>query len=489
MVELALLVALPILAAGLAVGLWYRWGSARRLTLATLTAQTALAAWATRQAAGGATSDVLGGYEAPFGIEIGMDGVTGLVALLVAAVGLVVVAAVRRDAREHPFYALVLLLVAGLTGVSLARDVFNLYVFLEISGLAVYGLVASGRGARGALAGLKYLFIGTVGATLYLLGVGYLYVATGTLNMADLAGQIAEVGYTDPLVLAGFGLAVVGLGVKVAIFPLHVWQPDAYADAPDDVTALMGALMSTTAAYAMLRVLFAVFTVDALTALPRARTALIAAIAVSVLAGGLFALRQTRVKRMLAYSSISQFGLVALGLLVATDAALTGAVIHLVGHAVIKAGLFLGVGVVAVTVGARTVDEYAGLADRAPWLSAGVAVLGLALVGVPPAVGFAGKWYLALGALRAGRWGVLAVVLASTLVTLAYVARLVERMYVAEPAGEPAKAPAAGEETLLPLAQRAAPVLALAAAAVALGLAAPVLDGVTQPAIEVFLDP
>lgn len=428
--ELPLLVAVPIAGAVLTLGL----GTRRRLTSGVVTtallAQLALALVVSARAvgsAGGEATHVVGGFTAPYGIELGLDGVSALLVVLVPAT-LLAVHAVRRVSRAAPAGALSLLLAAGLGGVVLARDVFTLYVFLEITGIAAYALVAiTGRG-RAAVAALRYLLVGTIGATLYLLGVGYLYVATGTLNMTDLAGRLPAI-YDSPLVLGAFALVVVGLGVKVALFPLHAWQPAVYSDSPDDVSAVLAGLVSTVAAYALFRLVADVFTAAFLASADTVRSLALAAALVSVVAGSLLAVRQSRVKRMLAYSSVAQFGLVVTAFLLVSQTAALGGVVHLLGHAVVKVGLFVAAGAIAARTGARTVAEYTGLADRAPVHAALFGVLALALVGVPPTVGFAGKWFIALGAVETGSWGVLAVVLASTLLTLGYVVRLIERMY------------------------------------------------------------
>jgi len=382
----------------------------------------------------GTVSYAVGGFAAPYGIELVVDGLSGAVALLVAVVSLGVLAYARQAGpHSNAFYGLYLLLVAGLTGMTVTGDVFNLYVFLEITGLAAYGLVASGRDASAAVAALKYLIIGTVGASLYLLGVGYLLAATGTLNMADLATKLGEMAaYDSTLVLTAFGLMVGGLTVKVALFPLHTWQPDAYANAPDTVSAFISALVSTVSAYALARLLFSVFTVEFLTAVPVARWALVGLACVSIIAGSALAVSQDSVQRMLAYSSVSQFGLVVTGFAIATPLAVVGATVHLLGHAVMKGGLFAATGIIERKTGATTVNGYAGMGSRVPLSAFCFAVLSLAMVGVPPAVGFVGKWYIVLGAVNAGNWPVVAVLLASTLLTLAYFARLVERLYFAE---------------------------------------------------------
>ena len=479
----ALLVAAPLLGSVLAflAGLFRRKSGWHVALVASLVQVGGALTLASRAFGEEPVRYVVGGFTAPFGIELVVDGLSATMAVLVAAVALAVLAYARvAGPRSNVFYAVYLLLVAGLTGMSITGDVFNMYVFLEITGLAAYALVASGEGGRSALAALKYLIVGTVGASLFLLGIGYAYVATGTLNMDDLSAQLAAVGYADPLVQAAFALLVVGLFVKVAVFPLHAWQPDAYAGSPDSVSALISALVSTVAAYALIRVVFTVFTVDFLDANPEARSLLAAGAMVSIVFGSVLAVSQSELKRMLAYSSVSQFGLVVGAVAVATDTAMTGAMIHLVGHAVMKGGLFLTVGLIATATGARTVDGYEGLVERFPLGAGAFGVLALAMVGVPPAVGFVGKWYVAVGAVEAEAWPLAVVILASTLLTLAYFARILERIFFREPVDLDA------DPGAVSLGMRAT-VVAAALAAVALGALAFEYGQLLEPTVARLL--
>jgi multicomponent Na+:H+ antiporter subunit D len=285
---------------------------------------------------------------------------------------------------------------------------------------------------------LKYLVVGTVGASLYLTGVGYVFLATGTLNMADVSTQLSAVGYTDPLVQTGYALIAVGFALKMALFPVHTWQPDAYQRAPDAVTTVVAALVSTVSAYALLRVSYSVFTVDFLAANDAITTGILVVSGVSILAGSALAAMQSDLKRMFAYSSVAQFGLIAATVGLATETALLGGIVHLLGHGLLKFGLFLGIGLLAAGYGVRHVADLASLARDAPLASGSLAVLALALVGIPPSIGFLGKWYVALGAVEAGGTtggiggiAIAAVVFVSTLFTLAYVARVLERLYFA----------------------------------------------------------
>lgn len=495
-----LVVLVPLVAAVVAMLLGLRFSRAGWwLAVAGALTQVAVAAvLAWRVVTGGAISYATGGFELPFGIELVVDGLSAPLVVLIAVVYAAVVGYSRRvGPHATSFYSLLSLFVGGLTGMAVTGDAFNLYVFLEISGLAAYALVASGDDPDSAVAGFKYLLVGTVGASLYLLGVGFLLIATGTLNMADLADRIATVGFTSPLVVTAFGLVVVGLAVKIALFPVHTWQPEAYATAPVSVATIVSALMSTVAAYALGRMVLSVFTVDFLAAVPLARTAVLTVAGVSIVAGSVLAVLQTDVRRMLAYSSVSQFGMVVAGFVVATPAAVVGALIHLVGHAIMKGGLFATTGLVATRTDARTIDDYAGLHRRSPLGAAAFAVLALAMVGVPPAVGFVGKWYIVVGAFRAGSWPIAAVLLVSTVLTLAYFASIVERMYFAGAEGEtaqptptaespgstgatdPAAAPD-GRGTRGPSPAMIAVVVGAAVAAVALGLGA----SAVQPFVE-----
>jgi multicomponent Na+:H+ antiporter subunit D len=432
----------------------------------------------------------LAGFAPPQGIELVADGLSAPVGVLVAVVSLAVLAYSRRSGpRGNMFYIVYLLLVGGLAGMTFTGDLFNLYVFLEITGLAAYALVATGESTRSAIAALKYLVVGTIGASLFLLGVGYAFIATGTLNMGDLATRLGSdvVAYDSRLVIAAFGLLVAGLAVKVALFPVHSWQPDAYQSAPDSVSIHISALVSTVAAYAIARILYTVFTPEFFAAVPMARTVLVHAAAVSILAGSTLAVLQQDIKRMLAYSSVSQFGMVVAAFGLMSGTAAVGGVIHLVGHAIMKGGLFAAAGVVAAATGARRVDNYAGLAGRRPIAAAAFAVLAFAMVGVPPAVGFVGKWYIALGAVETGTWAVAAVILASTVLTLAYFARIVERMYFAEATGEAgATAAADGGERPVSLGMISV-VVGAAVLAVALGFFGTTIESLLGPLLsEVF---
>ena len=495
---LPLLVVIPLFAALFPVALGYLWSDAGWATAAvTALLHLGLASVVAQQVINsGQFSYAVGGFQPPIGIELVADSVTAVLVVLISVITILIVAYARRAGpHQNAFYSELLLLTAGVSGVVITGDLFNLYVFLEITGLATYALVAANRSPAAALASVKYLLVGTIGASLYLLGVGYLYVATGTLNMADLAGQLPAVGYDTPLVVTGFILLMTGLAIKTALFPLHTWQPNAYAESPHSVTAYIAALVSTAAAYAIFRITYTVFTTSFASVVPLALDALAWAAAISVIVGSVLAVVQSDLKRMLAYSSVAQFGLIIAGIAVMNEIALMGSLVHLVGHAVMKAGLFVAVGGLASIAGGQTIDDMIGLGRRAPIVSLGFATLAFALVGVPPAIGFAGKWQIVLGAVSAGHWAVGVVAVISTMLTLAYFLRIVERLYFRSPSSVDEQTSDmsmnmttdGGDAMATSISQTTRVIVTLSAiSAIALGLAASDLISILEPALEVY---
>ncbi len=386
----------------------------------------------------GPISYALGGWAPPVGIEYVLDPLSAYLVTIVAVVGLMIaiypveVGFDVRPQRYVPLYPLVLLLLSGLTGVMLSGDLFHLFVFIEIYALATYPLVALG-GDRGVFASLRYLLLGTIGSGLYLLGVGFLYFSTGTLNMADMAEQL--VGISDsPTVLGALALIVIGLALKMALFPLHVWLPDAHSYSPPAVAALLAAVQVKAGAYALLRILYDVFGPAYLGAegLP-VTTALTWFGAAGIVVGSVLAIQQPDIKRMLAYSTVAQLGYIGVGIGLGTPLALVGAMLHVLNHAVMKSGLFLVAGGIIQQTGLKTIARFSGLGKRMPLTMTGFALLALSMIGIPPTAGFFSKWYLVLGSLEADNVVLAVVIGTSSLLTAVYFLRLFERIFVVEP--------------------------------------------------------
>lgn len=374
----------------------------------------------------------IGGWAAPWGIEYRIDSVNAFVLLIVSAVGAVVLPfAPRSLAKEIPehrlnlFYTTYLLCLAGLLGIAATGDAFNLFVFLEISSLSSYVLISLGRDRRALTAAFQYLIMGTIGATFILIGVGLLYMMTGTLNMADLAQRLPVVAETRT-VAAALAFLTVGISLKLALFPLHLWLPNAYAFAPSVVTAFIAATATKVAVYMLLRFLFTVFGATLSFEAILLPSILLPLSLVAVFSASIVAIFQDNIKRMLAYSSVAQIGYIILGLSFASVTGLTACILHLFNHALMKGGLFLALGCVVYQLGSAEIGKFAGLGRRMPWTFAAIVVGGLSLIGVPLTVGFISKWYLVLAALDSGQWWVAILILIGSLLAVVYMWRVVE---------------------------------------------------------------
>lgn len=384
----------------------------------------------------GVLSYWMGGWEPPFGIEYRLDPANALLALLIALLAAIVLPyagpslASEVPERKTPYlYAALLLFLAGQMGISVTGDAFNVFVFLEISSLATYTLIGLGRNRRALTASFSYLIMGTVGATFFLIGVGLLYALTGTLNMADLAARIPEVAETRTVHTA-FAFIVVGVCLKLALFPLHLWLPNAYTFAPSAVTALMAATATKVAIYVLVRFVYTVFGPDfAFRDMPTVQLLVPLAI-IGLLSTSVVAIGQDKVKRMLAYSSVAQIGYMVLGIGMATTLGLTAALLHVFNHALMKGALFLALGCIAYRFGTTRLEVFPGLGRRMPWTMAAFVAGGLSLIGIPLTVGFISKWYLVLAAIELGWWPVVAVIIVGSLLAVIYIWRVVEIAYL-----------------------------------------------------------
>ncbi|HEX9779724.1 MAG TPA: proton-conducting transporter membrane subunit [bacterium] len=373
-----------------------------------------------------------GGWAPPLGIAWRLDGLSAFVSVALSVSLLVILIGVHENAEaefgQHPvaFHTLLLLLGSGMLGLVLSADLFNVFVFLEVFSISAYALIGSGA-KRGTVAAYRYLLFGTVGATLYLFGVGLLYAMTGTLNMDDAAARLAPLAGSR-VVLGAVILLVTGLAIKAAIVPLHGWLPDAYAYAPNAVSAVIAPLMTKVALYALIRILGWVagmwWSADAVV-MAILRLAAVAAIVLGPLAARL----QTDFRRLLAYSSIGQIGLIVLGISFASELGLTGALLHLVNDICAKAVLFLTACVITLRMRVSQVSALSRLKEPMGWFWVMFVIASLSMVGIPPTLGFFSKWYLILAALEASRWPLAALVVASALLSAWYVFVLVELLF------------------------------------------------------------
>jgi multicomponent Na+:H+ antiporter subunit D len=377
----------------------------------------------------------LGNWPAPWGIEYRIDLANAFMLVIVTLVGSAVmpyarasIAAEIPEERIYLFYCMYLLNLAGLLGMAITGDVFNLFVFLEISSLSSYVMISLGRDRSALTAAYRYLIMGTIGATFYIIGVGMMYMATGSLNMADLANLIpATAGSRTILVALAF--ITVGLGLKLALVPLHMWLPNAYAHAPSVVSVFLTGTGTKIAIYALMRILFTVFGGAGVFDDFGLGEILSAFAVIAMIGASAVAIYQTNVKRLLAYSSLAQIGYIMLGISMASVLGMSAGIVHLFNHALIKAGLFMVMGCIYLRTESVKIDDLKGLAKVMPVTMAAFVAGGFGLIGVPLTGGFISKWYLLQAAIEKGWWLAIIAILISSLLAIIYIWRVVEAAY------------------------------------------------------------
>lgn len=430
----ALQVVIPLLG-GVLAALLRREAPAFALTLAVSWAMPVVSGFMLCQVIeSGPISYAIGGWPPPWGIEYRIDLLNGFVLMLVSAIGAIIVPFARRsieleiaERRRAWFYCMYLMCLTGLLGVTITGDAFNAFVFLEISSLSTYVLIALGRDRRALVAAFRYLILGTIGATFYVIGVGFLYLLTGSLNMIDIAGRLA-MAPPDQMraMIAALAFLTVGISLKLALFPLHSWLPDAYAYAPSLVAVFLSATATKVAIYLLVRFLFSIFGVALdFRDLPIVEIVLALSV-VAMFIASIIAIYQSDLKRMLAYSSLAQIGYIMLGIGIANQAGLTGGLVHLINHAVMKATLFLALGAIYYRVGTVQIGDIAGIGRKMPLTIGAFLVAGLGIIGTPGTAGFISKWYLAIGALEQGWWPLVFLLVASSLISVVYIGRVIE---------------------------------------------------------------
>jgi multicomponent Na+:H+ antiporter subunit D len=407
----------------------------------------------------GLISYAMGDWAPPLGIEFRIDALNAALLLLLSGMAVVtlvfalpsVADEIAADKRSL-FYSAFLICFSGLAGVASTGDAFNMFVFLEISSIPTYALIAMGyRQNRMALtASFNYLILGTIGATFFVIGVGFLFMATGTLNMADIAVRLGDIGQ-NRMVDAAYAFILVGIGLKAALFPLHLWLPNGYAYAPHFVTAFLASTATKVAFYVLIRFQFDVFD-PASPLVAQSLTYVITPLAViGMIVASVQASFQSSPRRLLAFSSVAQVGYMMLGLGIATGAGVAAGMLHLLNHALMKGALFLALGVFALAYGVRRLEDLKGLGQTMPLTAVAFTIGGASLIGVPFTAGFVSKFYLVQAALERDWWWAVAAIMISSVLAVAYMARMLVPMWLMAPEGReraPHRAPLAA---LVPL--------------------------------------
>ncbi len=377
----------------------------------------------------------LGGWDAPLGIELKIDALTGLMLLiLTGSASLVSFYALRSveqeiaNGKQILFYSAFLLVFAGLIGISITGDAFNVFVFLEISSLSTYAIISMGRDRRALHASYQYLIMGTIGATFILIGIAFMYVMTGTLNMSDLANRLPAIADTNAI-RAGFAFITIGIGIKAAMLPLHQWLPNAYAYSPSVVSTFLAATATKVAVYVMIRFQLTIFGIEfSLLDMPFDKLLMILG-TIGILGGSASAIYQKNVKRMFAYSSIAQIGYILLAIGLASQPGFTAALLHMFNHALIKGTIFMALGIIFFRYASTELSVMSGIGKSMPLTMAAFTIGGLSLIGVPGTAGFVSKWYLVTALLDASLWPLALLILVASVLTLIYVGRVLEVVY------------------------------------------------------------
>lgn len=361
---------------------------------------------------------IMGRWLPPKGINLVLDGLSLLMLIVVNSVAFLAtlysVSYMKRFTAKSKFYSLFMLMLAGMNGVVLTGDFFNLFVFLEIASISSYALVAFGVEAEELEASFKYMVMGSVASILILFSVGLLYGLTGSLNMADIAGIIK--GRDNLLLSFSLVLFLAGFGLKAAIIPFHAWLPDAHPSAPAPISAMLsGVLIKALGIYTIIRIFFNVYGMT----LQLSWAFMILGI-ISMIGGGLLAIRQTDFKRLLAYSSISQIGYIMIGLGCGNYWGLLGALFHLFNHASFKSLLFLNSGAVEYSTGTRKLGEMGGLSKVMPVTGTTSTIGSLSISGIPPFNGFWSKLFIIIGLIQAGHFVLTVLTILVSVLTLAY---------------------------------------------------------------------
>ncbi|MGD2052498.1 MAG: monovalent cation/H+ antiporter subunit D family protein [Gammaproteobacteria bacterium] len=387
---------------------------------------------------GSSISYALGGWAPPWGIEYRIDAMNAFVALIVSGIAAITLPyallSVEKEIalqQTSLFYAIFQLCLVGLLGITQTGDVFNLFVFLEISSLSSYVLIAMGEQRRALTSAYQYLIMGTIGATFLLIGIGLIYAETGTLNMLDLNQRLQPI-LDHRTVHTGFAFIVVGIALKLALFPLHLWLPNAYKYAPSVISVFLAATATKVAVYIMLRMVFTVFSSDFVKITPASHIFLLLGI-FGVIMASVAAINQSDVKRLLAYSSIAQISYMVLGMGLASILGITATLVHVFNHALMKGALFMACGAIVYRIGSSRFENLYGLGRQMPWTFSAICIAGLSLIGIPGTAGFISKWYFVLAALEQQSWPVVLVTLLGSLLAVIYVWKIIEVMFLHPP--------------------------------------------------------
>lgn len=429
----------------------------------------------------------MGGWSAPWGIELKVGSLAALFLLLVSSVSLAIALFARGNLAEEigakeritRFYVLLLLFAGAMAGMAVTNDLFNVFVLVEVATLSSCALVSARNHPRAAEAAFRYLILASIGSAFIMGGIGYIYMVTGHLNMGFAHVELAKIWQASPHVIwMAMAFTLVGFGVKSGLFPLHIWLPDAHSIAPSPASASLSGLAVKGYIICFIKFTYTVFGPGLMQEFYMDRILVLLGM-LAVVIGSIFALTQDEIKRRLAYSTVAQVGYLFLGLGLINLRGLTGSLFYMVSHGIIKSALFLAAGAIIAASGKDRVSQLAGIGKRMPITMGVFSVASLGLIGIPLFSGFVGKWYLLLGSLEAGNILAALVIILGSVLAAAYLLPIVRIAYFE---------PATGEDFTDPgLTQKIALIL-LALAIIVLGtIPGPILELAGRAASELLI--
>lgn len=431
----------------------------------------------------------MGGWIAPWGIELKVDSLGAFFLLVVTGISLPIALYSKNNLakevgskeRVTRFYVLLLLLGGAMAGMALTNDMFNVFVLVEVATLSCVGLVVARDHPRASEAAFKYLILASLGSTLILGGIGFIYILTGHLNMGFAHNELAQVWQNSPHVIwIAMSFILVGFGVKSALFPLHVWLPDAHSNAPTPASAILSGLAVKGYFLCLIKFMYFVFGQGLMQEFNIDRILVLAGM-IAIIGGSLFALTQNELKRRLAYSTVAQIGYLFLGLGLMNVIGLKGTLFYLASHAVIKSCLFLSAGAMISATGKNNINDLAGIGRKMPITTATFTIASLGLIGIPLFSGFIGKWYLLLGSLEVGNFLSAAVIIIGSVLCAAYLLPVIRIAYFEPSGSEDIKDPGLSQKLAL---------IILASAVVVLGIVpGSILELASRAAVELLMIP
>ncbi|MDY6827164.1 MAG: monovalent cation/H+ antiporter subunit D family protein [Bacillota bacterium] len=382
------------------------------------------------------------GWAPPWGIEIVVDSLSSMMLMLISGICFLILIysfhAIKHELDNNVvgwYYTAFLLCMAGMMGLVITNDIFNMYVFIEVTGIGAVALVASKGNRLATEAALKYLLLATIGSGFILFGIGFIYMMTGNLNLNFIAMELSKVKDSYPfLIWTSLSFLVVGFGVKSALFPLHLWLPDAHSSTASPSSAVLSSLVVKVYIIAFLKILLIAFGLEIFHE-TYIRSLILVLSVVAMLAGSLFAFVQIELKRRLAYSTVAQIGYVFLGIGLGTPWGLTAGMLHIVVHACMKTCLFLTAGSVYYQTGHKKVNQFAGLGYKMPVTMGAFTVASFSMVGIPLFGGFISKYGLALGSLEADLPLLIVVIILSGLLNATYYFPIIGQAYFSQEEG------------------------------------------------------